>query len=45
MTARRQSGLLASGLAPAMNRILHRLIMIVLLVATLVIIWNVLGAR
>jgi hypothetical protein len=29
----------------AMNRFVHRLIMSVLLVAALVLIWNVLGAR
>jgi len=28
-----------------MNRFVHRIIMSVLLVATLVLIWNVLGAR
>ncbi|SFH85992.1 hypothetical protein [Bradyrhizobium sp. cf659] len=30
---------------PAMNRFVHRIIMSVLLVAALVLIWNVLGAR
>ncbi|SCB31823.1 hypothetical protein GA0061099_1004683 [Bradyrhizobium yuanmingense] len=30
---------------PAMNRFVHRIIMSLLLVAALVLIWNVLGAR
>jgi hypothetical protein len=30
---------------PAMNRVVHRIIMSVLLVAVLAVIWNVLGTR
>jgi hypothetical protein len=35
----------AAGRRPHMNRIAHRIIMVVLLAAALAIIWNVLGGR